>query len=322
MASAAVVALLLAAGGAAGQSMAEFQQWRRTAQPTYPDDNGPSPARATLGEALFYDRRLSGNGQLACVSCHLPGHGWSENRPVSIGVTGKPMLRNSQSLINIGFNRTEVMWAGKYKTLEEQAIGPMLDPHIMASDVPALLAMLSNDPDYAARFAQAYPGEKLDLTLVAKAIANFERTIVSKDTRFDQWVAGKGQALSSSQQRGMRLFMNPNKTNCIACHVAPTFSDNGFHNIGLGSRDIGRGQFSSHAAMQGAFKTPQLRGVANTAPYMHDGSLPTLEAVVDHYDRGGGAVLVGTLSPAMRPLHLSPAEKRDLVAFLKALSSY
>ncbi len=319
MASAFTIALLLATGSAASQPRAQFQQWRPPAQPYTPDDNAPSVARATLGEALFHERRLSGNGQLACVSCHLPGHGWSENRKLSIGASGKPMQRNSQSLINIGFNRTEVMWAGKYKSLEEQALGPMLDPHIMATDVPALLAMLSADPDYSARFQRAYPGEPLTMALVAKALANFERTIVSKDTRFDQWVAGKRSALSAPAQRGMRLFMNPRKTNCVSCHVAPTFSDNGFHNIGIGTRDIGRGAFSSHAAMRGAFKTPQLRGVALTAPYMHDGSLPTLEAVVEHYDRGGATASVGTLSPAMRSLHLSPAEKRDLVAFLRAL---
>ncbi len=315
-----VAAILLVTASAAGQSPAQYQQWRPMAQAQYPEDNGPSQARAKLGEMLFFDKRLSGNGQLACVSCHLPGQGWSDNRPVPSGVSGKPMLRNSQSLINVGLNRTELTWAGKFKNLEEQVHGPLLDPHIMASDVPGLVAWLAGHPEYAPRFAQAYPGEKLDLALVAKAIANFERTIVSNNTPFDQWVAGKRNALSPSQLRGLRLFMNPQKTNCVLCHTAPTFSDNGFHNIGLDSPDIGRGQVSAIASMQGAFKTPQLRGVAQTGPYMHDGSLRTLAEVVEHYDRGGKAV-VGTLSPAMRPLHLSQSEKDDLVAFLKALNS-
>ena len=302
------------------QTPSEFQQWRLPASPPHPLDNKPSAERVELGKMLFFDTRLSGDAKSSCVTCHIPEYAWSDRRSVSIGINGKPMERNSSSLINVGYNTGPVMWAGQKKSLEDQVGGPMTNRDIMGTDIPGLIKTLEALPAYKERFAKAYPGEEINLNTISRALANFERTIVSHNTPFDQWLAGKQDAMTAQQVRGLMLFTSEKKTNCIACHSAPNFTDNGFHNIGLASKDVGRYKVKPLPAMLGAFKTPQLRETEVKAPYMHDGSLKTLEEVVEHYNRGGDKGGVGTVSANMRPLNLSQQEKDDLVAFLKALT--
>jgi cytochrome c peroxidase len=298
------------------QSPADFQHWRLPASVPHPADNQPSPERTELGKMLFFDTRLSGNGSLSCYSCHMPELGWSDGKAVSIGMNGKPMARNSPSLINGAYNTGPTMWGGQKKSLEDQVSGPVGNPDIMATDIPKLLKTLNETPGYKARFDKAYPGEAIDMSTVAKALANFERTIISRDSKFDQWLDGK--AMTAQQLRGLTVFTG--KATCSVCHMPPFFTDNGFHNIGMASKDSGRHKVKPLPALQGAFKTPQLRDTAYKAPYMHDGSLKTLMDVVEHYNKGGDTPGVGTVSPLIKPLNLSQTEKEDLVAFLHALS--
>ncbi len=298
------------------QSPADFQPWRLPANVPHPADNQPNPDRIDLGKTLFFDPRLSGNGSLSCFSCHMPELGWSDRKNVSIGMNGKPMARNSPSLINAAYNTGPTMWAGQKKNLEDQVSGPFANPDIMATDIPKLLKTLNETPAYKAKFDKAYPGEAIDMATVAKALANFERTIISRDSKFDQWLDGK--AMTPPQLRGLTLFTG--KAACAVCHLPPFFTDNGFHNIGMASKDIGRNKVKPLPILLGAFKTPQLRDVAYKAPYMHDGSLKTLMDVVEHYNKGGDTPGTGTVSPLIKPLNLSQAEKEDLVAFLQALS--
>jgi len=213
-----------------------------------------------------------------------------------------------------------VMWAGQSKSLEDQVSAPLLSPDVMAADIIALMRRLNELPAYRLRFEQAYPGEGIQLATIAKALASFQRSIVSRDSPFDRWLAGDTGAMAPQQLRGLVLFTSPGKANCASCHSPPQFSDGGYYNLGLSSRDPGRYVRHPVATLKGAFRTPQLRDAEHKAPYMHDGSLPSLEAVVAHYNRGGGRPGVGTVSPEIRPLKLSRAERDDLVAFLKALS--
>lgn len=315
----AVACLSTGAAPALAQTADGFQQWRLPATVPHPADNQPSPERVELGKMLFFEKRLSGDGKSSCVTCHLPELGWSDGRQVSLGIGGKPMARNSQSLINLAYNVGPVMWAGQKKNLEDQIGGPMLSPDIMATDVAGFIKWLSETPAYSERFAKAYPGEGITLLSVSKALANFERTIIVRDTQFDKWLAGAKDAMTPQQLRGLLLFTNESKGNCATCHAAPTFSDNGFHNIGIASKDVGRHKVKALPALLGAFKTPQLRGIAHKKPYMHNGSLNTLMDVVEHYNKGGSKDGVGTVSANVRPLNLSQQEKEDLVAFLQAL---
>ncbi|AZP14147.1 cytochrome-c peroxidase [Undibacterium parvum] len=310
----------LASGNLAAQVAGDYQHWRLPSIAPQPADNLGTPERIELGKMLFFDTRLSGDGTLSCASCHLAQFGWSDRKAVSLGIGGKPMDRNSQSLVNIAYNTGPVMWAGQKLSLEDQINGPMKNPNIMATDIPRLLNLLNTTPAYKQRFEQAYPGEEINLASIGKAIANFERSILSQATPFDQWLAGKRNAMTGQQLRGLRLFTNEKKTNCVACHRPPNFTDYGFHNIGLASTDIGRYQLQQMPVLMGAFKTPQLRDVEHKAPFMHNGSLKTLMEVVEHYNQGNLRATVGEVSVDIRPLHLSAREKADLVAFLKALS--
>lgn len=315
-----LAALLSAALPVWAVSPADYQQWRLPDSAPHPADNLPSPARIELGKMLFYDQHLSGDGKSSCASCHIAELGWSDGKATPSGIGGKPMARNSMSLTNVGFYTGPYMWAGQKTTLEAQAAAPLNHPNIMATDVAALVKYLKDEPTYATRFAKAYPGEPVDLGTVTKAIANFERSIVSRDTAFDRWLAGDTRAMTPQQLRGLDLFTRSDRANCASCHSAPNFSDNGFYNIGLPSKDIGRYGQVPLPIMQGAFKVPQLRDVEYKTPYMHDGSLKTLEEVVAHYNAGGRNGGAGPISEGIAPLSLSQREKDDLVAFLKALS--
>jgi cytochrome c peroxidase len=287
----------------------------------HPEDNQPSPARIALGKQLFFDPRLSGDGNMSCATCHNPSLGWSDGQPTARGVKSTALGRASPTIYNTAYNTVQ-MWDGRKKSLEDQAMGPMQANVEMNTDLDRLFHWLRHNAGYQALFDAAYPGEGINEKTLSKAIANFERTMVSRDSPFDRWVRGDAAALSAQQVDGFKLFAG--KGQCIACHSGPNFTDNGFHNLGLASwgvsaPDMGRYAQKPVNAAKGAFKTPTVREVARTGPYFHDGSAATLLAVVEHYDRGGE--VKSNISPDMRPLGLSQAEKEALVAFMEGLSS-
>lgn len=298
-----------------------LQGWLLPDQPPEPADNPSTPAKIELGKTLFFDPRLSRDGNMSCATCHNPSLGWADGLPVAIGFRSSELPRASPTVINTGFNSLQ-MWDGREKSLESQAMGPMESSHEMNMDMGRLFAFLRETDGYRAMFADAFPGEEIGPETLSKAIAAFERTVVSNDSPFDRWVRGDEAALSEQEVRGFRIFNE--KGNCAVCHSGPNFTDNGFHNLGLASYgdenpDMGRYAIKPIGLMKGAFKTPTIRDITRTAPYFHDGSARTLEDVVNHYDQGG--VVKTNLAPNMKALGLSDAEKADLIAFMRALTS-
>lgn len=284
-------------------------------------DNPMTPAKVALGKALFFDPRLSGNGAVSCASCHNPALGWSDGLKTGVGINGTVLARATPTIVNVAYN-SQFLWDGRKKSLEDQALGPMKTPEEMNSDFASNMNMLRSVEGYVSMFSQAFPGEPIAEDTIAKAIAAFERTVVSKDSRFDRWLAGERKAFTAQEWRGYQVFNDPGRGNCAKCHSGANFTDNGFHNIGVksatGDADVGRFKVRAVASMKGAFKTPTLRDVALTAPYFHDGSAATLMDVVEHYNRGGDDG--SNLSQDIRPLNLSTQEKLDLVAFMQSLN--
>lgn len=287
----------------------------------HPSNNKPNKERIALGAALFFDPRLSGDGNMSCATCHNPGLGWSDGQPTARGVNSSILARATPTILNTGYNSIQ-MWDGRKKTLEEQAMSPMLSKEEMNMDIAKLFQYLNSSQGYQVKFEKAYPGEGINETTLSKAMAAFQRTVVSKNSSFDRWVLGDTKAMTPQQIQGFKIFAG--KGNCLACHSEANFTDNGFHNLGLASfgkpdPDMGRYAIRPINAMKGAFKTPTIRDVAKTAPYFHDGSAKTLMEVVEHYDRGGDVKT--NLSPNMKPLNLTQSEKEALVAFMESLSS-
>lgn len=317
LASSAAAALLAAAVPAGAQSVpapsAADREWRLPDVPM-PKDNISTPARTELGRVLFFDPRISSAGAMSCASCHEPSLGWSDGRKTSI-VGSDVMGRASPTIVNLGYN-TQFTWDGRKKDLEEHAVGP--HRHLSAPDFKAAAERISKIAGYQAMFASAYPGEPIEVATIAKAMAAFQRTVVSNDSPFDRWLAGDSKALTPEQYRGYKVFSDSGKGNCAACHKGPNFTDNGFHNVGLKTADPGRFAFLKVAAMKGAFKTPTLREIEMTAPYFHNGSAATLREVVDYYDKGGEDR--SNVSADIKPLNLSERDKDDLVAFLRSLT--
>ncbi|MFK8014001.1 MAG: cytochrome-c peroxidase [Gammaproteobacteria bacterium] len=301
----------------------DLQQWLLPDQPPTPKNNAITAARVELGKQLFFDPRLSGDGSIACATCHNPALGWSDGRQTGIGFGGTVLHRASPTVINTAYNRLQ-MWDGRERSLESQAIGPMRAAAEMNTNFDVTVPWLAQNPGYAKAFGQAYPGEPVGTDTIGRAIASFERTVISNDSPFDQWVRGDEDAMSASAVRGFGVFLDADKGNCVVCHAAPNFTDDGFHNLGLRSYlndnpDLGRFEHVPVAVLKGAFKTPTLRDIATTAPYFHDGSAATLDDVIDHYEQGGEATK--DLSPNMKPLQLSTSDKQDLVAFMEALTT-
>lgn len=260
-----------------------------------PETNPLTTEKIQLGRRLFFDRRLSRDKSIACSSCHDPERAFSDGRSVAVGVYGRVGRRNSPALLNRGYGRL-FFWDGRVASLEEQVLKPIEDPNEM--DLPLAEA--------AARVNLA-PEE------IASALSSFVRSILSGNSPFDRFVNGDRTALTLEQQAGLRLFRG--KANCTACHVGPNFTDERLHNTGVAWHD---GRFTDAGAGQGNFKTPTLREIARTAPYVHDGSLATLEEVIEYYDRGGNQS--PGLDPEIRPLRLTATEKQDLLAFLRSLT--
>ena len=274
-----------------------------------PEGNPLTAEKIELGRRLFDDRRLSRDRTVACTTCHNPRRAFSSPQPLAVGVFGRRGRRNAPALINRGYGRG-FFWDARTATLEEQVLKPIEDPNEM--DLPVAVA--------AARVGLSHAE-------LSDALASYVRSILSGNSPFDRFINGDRTALSVAQQAGLRIFRG--KGNCTACHVGPTFSDERTHNTGAAWRpstgsgqaafqDDGRFLVTGKNDDRGAFKTPTLRDVARTAPYMHDGSLGTLDAVVRFYDEGGRAN--PNLDPEIRPLRFTTAETRALVAFLGSLS--
>lgn len=283
---------------------------------SHPANNKPTEARIELGKILFFDKRLSGDEAMSCATCHDPAKAWTDGRATAIGHRGKKLERATPTIINSGYSRLQ-MWDGRFKSLEEQALAPLSSGEEMNADIDEVIQRLKSVPQYVALFGKAYPEEGITAQTVAKAIAAFERTIVATASPFDRYLAGDHSALNDSAKRGFDLFRD--KARCFLCHQGHNFADDGFHNLGFKRHyDPGRFVFSPVKINRGAFKTPTLRDVALTAPYMHFGIYKTLNEVVEHYDRGGDDA--ENLDPNIQPLGLSAQEKNDLVAFLNSLT--
>ena len=285
----------------------------------WPKDNPYSPAKWELGRALYYDPRLSSDGTVSCASCHSPKMAFTDNLPVSAGIRGQKGGRSAPTVINRAYSLAQ-FWDGRAGSLEEQAVGPMQNPIEMGHTHPAIVNMLSGIPGYRSMFKAAFGSEEITIVLAGKAIATFERTVLSGNSAYDRYRAGDKKALTAEQIRGWKVFKD--KAKCDQCHEGVNFTTNEYHNLGVGmdkpNPDQGRFEVTHKDADRGAFKTPTLRDIARTAPYMHDGSLKTLDEVVEFYDKGG--TLNKNLDEKMKPLNLTADEKRALVEFMKALN--
>jgi cytochrome c peroxidase len=299
---------------------------------TVPKDNPLTEARVLLGKKLFFDNRLSLHHSRSCATCHLPDHGFAENLNLSISADGRTQRRNAPSVLNVGY-LTTFMWDGRFDSLEAQALEPFTSWGDMGIELDEALNRLKAEPEYVKMFQKAFSSAPTDRRL-AQALACYLRSLVSGGTRFDQFLsAGREDALSNSEKDGYALFTG--RARCAQCHnlalksgdplprVAAIFTDQKFHNLGVGynrgrMRDVGRYGVTGDPSDWGAFKTPSLRNVALTAPYMHDGSLAALEDVVEFYDQGGKPN--PNLSPTIKPLNLTAGQKAALVAFLNALT--
>jgi cytochrome c peroxidase len=273
-------------------------------------------ARASLGRKLFFDPILSRNNSVACASCHRPDHGFASNgRPR--GITGKQVSRRAPTLFNRALGNS-FFWDGRESSLEKQVLLPIADPDEMGSSVDETLARLRNNKDYRAAFEATFSDGVTPANL-GKAIASFERVLLRGDSRVDRFRQGERSVLSAAELHGLWLYES--KGRCWRCHSGPNYSDEQYHNTGISWRklppDLGRFAVTKNRSDRGKFKTPTLRGLVLTGPYMHDGTLKTLEEVVEFYDRGGGAN--PNLDPVLQTLGLTREERSDLVAFLRAL---
>ena len=283
----------------------------------------PTAERAALGRLLFFDPVLSREGSLSCAHCHRPDRGLTDGLPTALGHGGAPLPRNTPTLYNAAF-KARLMWDRRAASLEEQVLLPLFAADELNADPPQLLAQLAAIPEYVLRFAAAFPEEPQPISIanLARALAAFQRTLISSDSRFDRYARGERRALSARERNGLTLFRSL-ATRCFECHRLPTFEAPLAISIGVPSPDPGVAAISGLVAQRGFFSVPSLRNVALTAPYMHDGSLATLEEVVAFYRAGGGlakGVPAAQLHEFVRPLALSDSDAADLVAFLRALT--
>jgi cytochrome c peroxidase len=296
----------------------EWQKsYGRPAEIPFPQGNPYSDAKLKLGRMLFFDPLLSGSNVRSCATCHNPSLSWGDGQARAIGEGQKPLPLRSPTLLNIAWI-PKLGWDGHFRDLESVAMGPITGITNMNLSEKELLARLSAIPGYADAFHAAFGSREITRKKTELALATFERSIVSGEAPFDRWIAGDSNAISEAAQRGFDLFNG--KANCAACHSGWAFTDASFHDIGSAKGDdLGRGKlFTKSLKLQYAFKTPTLRDVARRGPYMHDGSVPTLEAVIELYDRGG--IDRPSRSEEIRPLNLSRQEKADLLAFLRTLN--
>lgn len=284
----------------------------------YPKDNPYSKEKADLGEKLFFEGKLSKTGATPCTWCHDPNRGWGDGRTISIGDPRTALNRHTPSLLNVGYSE-RLFWDGRSKTLEEQALFPIQHPKEMDMDLKEVPKRLSS-AGYAADFEKAFGTKDITVEKVAMALATFQRTLTENNTPYDKWLKGDTKAMSENAIAGLQIFKT--KGQCIDCHAGPNFTlamtkhgvaykNTGVYQSPILDPDSGRMEVEKgNKEMQGAFKIPSLRGVGKTAPYMHNGSMATLQEVVDFYDRGGDA-------GKLKKLGLTDLEKKQLVEFLR-----
>lgn len=289
-------------------------QYTRQEAPPFTQENPFSEEKKELGRILFFDQRLSRANNQSCVSCHHPGLGWEMGISKALGAQEMP--RKSPTLYNLAWGETW-FWDGRADSYPSQFHMALTSAKALNMTTAELESRLNSIAGYRPLFEKAFPKEKISESLAGQALEVFQRTIVSGPAPFDAWVAGDAGALSKEAKKGAVLFAK--KANCIACHSGWNFSDDGFHDVGLNDGDVGRGKNLNLPSMQHAFKTPGLRSIVQRKPYMHDGSIATLEDVVEHYNRGP-AVKRASVASEMRPLHLTRDEKKSLVEFLKSLT--
>jgi cytochrome c peroxidase len=283
-----------------------------------PKDNPLTEEKIRLGRRLFFDPILSVDARISCASCHDPAHGLAGRDRLAKGFRGQETHRNPPSLWNRAYG-TAFFWDGRESSLEAQALKPIESPTEMGGSINQTVERLRAHHEYPALFQSAF-GEKVNADNLAKSLASFERVLLSGNSRVDRFRAGEVRALSENERHGLWLYES--RGGCWRCHSGPNFSDESFHNTGVSwdqpPLDLGRFIVTNKDSDRGRFKTPSLRNVALTAPYMHDGSLATLEDVIDFYSRGGNKNPY--LEETVKPLGLTPDDKKDLVAFLKALT--
>jgi cytochrome c peroxidase len=290
----------------------------------WPADNPYSQKKAELGRILYFDKRLSGDGTVSCATCHTIPRAFSDEQKISIGIKGQKGTRHAPTVINAAYQKN-YFWDGRALTLEDQCKGPLSNPKEMALAKDVHVAYknchtrIKDIVGYRKLFKEAFGSEECSIDEIVKAIATFERTILSGNSPFDKYMAGDKSAMTEEQIYGYSLYK---KTGCINCHSGPNFTDGRFLNIGIGmdepNPDLGRYEITKLKSDWGSFKVPTLRETQYTYPYMHDGSLETLDDVIDYYDRGGNKNQ--NLHPLMRPLHLTEKDKKALHSFLHALS--
>lgn len=294
----------------------------------YPADNPPTAETIVLGRRLFYDPVLSVDRKVACATCHSPEHGFADGERVSTGVMKETGTRNAPTVFNCAYYEAQ-FWDGRAPSLEKQAEGPVQNPVEMAHTLAGVEQRLNADATYRAEFSRAFGAGPITYEMVEKAIASFERTVISGGSPFDRWYFGhEKKALTAAAQRGFEVFRDSKKGNCAACHTVgennAMFTDNKFHNIGIGENsekvaDEGRFAVTKNPGDLGGFKTPSLRNVALTGPYFHDGSRETLKDAIDYYIGGGNSN--PNLDAQIHPLtFLTARERSDLLEFLNSLT--
>lgn len=291
-------------------------QWNRPADIPVPRENPMTPEGIALGKLLFFDKRLSRDDVVSCASCHNPYLGWTDGLPKAIGhAKGR---RNTPTLMNAAYQNS-FFWDGRAKSLEEQALAPMKAKEEMNLSPDEVADKLRAIKGYVRLFEAAFPDEGLTKETISKAIASFERTIVSGNAPFDDWIQGKKEAMPQNAVEGFSLFVGKGK--CAKCHGGFNFTLENLENIGLGDDDMGAYAVSGKKVWKGAFKTPTLREVDKTAPYFHDGSVHTLEEAV-HVCGNGGRYKDASRSPFFRDRGITTDEMRKIVSFLEMLSSH
>lgn len=304
-----------------GATMAEISKevrdgFRRPLTVPFPADAPYDPRIATLGKMLYFDPRLSGAPNLSCASCHNPSFGWEAPAARAIGAANTPLDRHTPSILNVAWNGP-FFWDGRAATLEEQALGPITNPQEMNATMEQVIQRLGEVPQYAEAFQKLFPKEGISEATILRALATFERTVVAGWSPFDRWIEGDKTAISSEAQKGFELFVG--KAQCAECHAGWNFTDLEFHDIGLPGTDPGRLAIDGANPMNGqAFKTPGLRNIALRAPYMHDGSLHDLTAVLNHYAKG--IIKRPSLSKDVKDITLTAEETKLIVAFLQTLT--
>ncbi len=303
-----------------------FQQ--KLIAPLNPNDNPLTQEGVALGKKLFFDRRLSGDNSISCASCHNPRNSFTDDTRFSDGIDGIFGTRNSMPLFNLAWNFSDrFTWGGKELGLERQALEPVRNPIEMHSNWSDVANKLQQDSEYPTLFLQVFGTSAIDSTRIAKAIAQFERTLISGNTKFDQYLLGNA-TLTPEELSGFNVFMDEARGDCFHCHGSdnnPLWTDNDFHNNGLDATftDLGLGAVTGDPNDNGKFRSPSLRNLAFTAPYMHDGRFATLEEVINHYSEG--LQVSPTVDPLMKKVNeggvqLTAQDKADLKAFLLSLS--